>query len=236
MGKGINIIAIDTDTDHGKTIELIIESLDPKIQVTVVTSNASVKPLIDSGTYDCVVVNRTDPQQDEFLCIQEIRGYCELPIILCVNTELPQNAIEAINEGVTYFSNVPVGNGLYLKLAEKIRHVVSIHRSEQRIMTLKQKKSPRVLVRGENLYIMDHNGEALWGLEEQLTDDVARLMELELKAIDFVRDNLADEVTDLSEVLLESGVPVENIPDIIYEGYRKLFSWFKDLDSSLGQR
>jgi hypothetical protein len=65
---------------------------------------------------------------------------------------------------------------------------------------------------------------------------VAKAIELELRAIDYVRDMLAEAVSDLTEELYLSDLPPENVSDVVYEGYRSLLPWFRDLDGSLGHR
>jgi len=76
----------------------------------------------------------------------------------------------------------------------------------------------------------------LWGYEGSDSYDVAKAMELELRAIDYVRDRLAEAVSNITEELYLSDLTPENVSDIVYEGYRKLLPWFRDLDMSLGHR
>jgi len=88
--------------------------------------------------------------------------------------------------------------------------------------------APAVIIRGEDIYLRGVDGkDAYWGGEGPESEELGKAMELEFKAIDYVRDRLELYLSDIAP---------EHVSDIVYEGYRKLFLWFRDLDVALGHR
>ena len=98
--------------------------------------------------------------------------------------------------------------------------------------------NPSVIVRDNKLFIVDEDGsEEYWGAEDEETiEDIAYNMELELKAIQWVRLELERFIGELTEVMKYSDIPRNDISDIIYEGYRALLMRFQKMDESYNER
>jgi hypothetical protein len=125
----------------------------------------------------------------------------------------------------------------YEKLAGKIRRKVENSKARESWRRKEGHVSPTVLVREDRIYVKGADGKnLLWGYEGPGSHGLAKDMALELMAIDYVRDRLAEAVSDITEELYLSDLTPENVSDIVYEGYRKLLVWFRDLDTSLGHR
>ena len=144
-----------------------------------------------------------------------------IPVVL-----FPQNELEGLHN---------LDN--YRKLAGRIRWKVESRRARRSGRQNESHVTPIVLVMEDKIYVKGADGKnVLWGYEGPDSYDLARTMELELMAIDYVRDRLAEAVSNITEELYLSDLPPENVSDILYEGYRKLLLWFRDLDTSLGHR
>lgn len=167
---------------------------------------------------------------------QKVRLVRNTPFILYTGKGSEELAAEAFEAGIAYYLRKEPNPRHYVRLAKRIRWIVERHR-----VPLDERKpmlpdSPRIDVRGHDLDVVEENGkETLWGPEENPVY-VAELMELELKAINYVRNELVETVTRLADDLTHFEIPREDIPNIIYAGYRKLFRWFKSLDKSFNHR
>lgn len=91
-------------------------------------------------------------------------------------------------------------------------------------------KHPRVVVDGTTIVIQYENGEKeVWGHEpnQETAQEVARKIELGLKAINYVALELMKSLTDIADQLEGFGIPPENINDHICEGYGRVSKWFR---------
>jgi len=96
--------------------------------------------------------------------------------------------------------------------------------------------TPRVIVDGNKLFIIDENGSDFWGYEsEDQILEIAQEVESELKTIQWVSNEIERFISELSELLKYSDVPGRDISDIVYEGYRSLFVKFKKLRDSYNE-
>lgn len=92
---------------------------------------------------------------------------------------------------------------------------------------------PKVEVRDGEILIIAEDGDAeIWENEGDFMKaaSVAEILELELRAINYVKYSLASYISKLSEDLVKHNVPGESIDDIIYEGYKSLKKWFLQLE------
>jgi len=89
----------------------------------------------------------------------------------------------------------------------------------QRTMTLPI--FPRVEVRGTGVFVVEEDGrESYWGQEESETEatEVAEEIQLELRAIRYVKLSISKFVSNLAEELIEFNIPPENLDKVMYEG------------------
>jgi len=80
---------------------------------------------------------------------------------------------------------------------------------------------PRVEVRGTGVFIIEEDGrESYWSQEESEAEatEVANEIQLELRAIKYVRLSISKFISDLAEELIEFNIPTENLDKVIYEG------------------
>lgn len=125
----------------------------------------------------------------------------------------------------------------YKVLATRLRQAVEKHvfqEPEEGGEELAQLPSfPKVEVREGEILIIAEDGDAeIWENEDDLMKAaaVAEILELELRAINYVKYGLASYISKLTEDLRKHNVPEESIDDIIYEGYNSLKKWFLQLD------
>jgi hypothetical protein len=94
-------------------------------------------------------------------------------------------------------------------------------------------KFPKVEVRdGEILIIAEDGDVEIWDNENDVLKAiaVAEILELELRAINYVKFSLINYLYELAEDLKKNRVPAESVDDIIYEGYKSLEKYFLQLD------
>lgn len=91
---------------------------------------------------------------------------------------------------------------------------------------------PKVEVLDDEIIIIGEDGDReIWDTEEDEMKAIAiaSTLELELKAIMYVKFHLASYLSKLSRDLKEFNIVEENIDDILYEGYKSLSNWFIEL-------
>ena len=108
-------------------------------------------------------------------------------------------------------------------------------RSEHKITSYSSlPNTPKVIVKGKDLFIVNEDGsEEFWGSEaDENIDEIASQMELELRAVKWVKCELEKVIGDLTEIMRYSDVPYDQVPNIVFEGYRSLLFSFKKIDES----
>jgi hypothetical protein len=91
---------------------------------------------------------------------------------------------------------------------------------------------PKVVLEETAIIICYDNGEReVWGYEpnKKIADEIAKDIELGLKAIDYVSLELEKKINELIEKLVSVGVPEEYVNDYICEGGNKISKLFRTL-------
>jgi hypothetical protein len=214
MGNQVDIIAL-IDLETPLPVKQCLERCDHGFRVEQASDMVAFRRLILSRKFDCILSSMESPSVGDVICFQ-LTHRPPIPVVLFPLDELAHHGLEH-----------------YERLAVRIRRRVESGRPWQS----ESHEAPAVLLRGDEIYLRGVDGsDVFWGREGQDSQGVAREMELELRAIDHVRDRLAAAVSDVTEELYLSDVEPEHVSDIVYEGYRKLLLWFRDLDAALGHR
>jgi hypothetical protein len=219
MGDQVEIIAL-VETDTHLSVKKYLERCDHGLRVEQASNLEVFRRLISSKKFDCIVSTTESPSVGDVMSLRLTLDPL-IPVVL-----LPQNELEALQD----LEN-------YERLAGTIRRRVESSRAMEIRKRNKGCVTPVVVVRENEIYVRGVKDEnVLWGYEGSGSIDVAKDIELELRAIDYVRDRLAEAVSEITEELYLSDLAPENVSDIVYEGYMKLLPWFRDLDLSLGHR
>jgi hypothetical protein len=218
VGEKVNIIAL-IETDTPLPVKKYLERCDHGLRVEQASNMIVFRRLISSKKFDCIVSTTESPSVGDIMSYQ-LTNDPSIPVVL-----LPQNELEVLRN---------LDN--YERLACRIRRKVEGNRAREIRKRNMGCVTPNVIVRENEIYVKVEDKYVLWGYEGSDSYDVAKAIELELRAIDYVRDMLAEAVSDLTEELYLSDLPPENVSDVVYEGYRSLLPWFRDLDGSLGHR
>ena len=219
MGDQVDIIAL-VETDTPLPVKEYLEGCDRGLRVEQASNMGVFRRLISSKKFDCIVSTMESPSVGDIMSFR-LTHDPPIPVVL-----FPQNELEGLHN---------LDN--YRKLAGRIRRKVESRRAREIRKQNEGYVTPIVIVRENKIYVKGVEGKnVLWGYEGPNFYDVARTMELELRAIDYVRDRLAEAVSNITEELYLSDFTPENVSDTVYEGYRKLLLWFRDLDTSLGHR
>ncbi len=125
----------------------------------------------------------------------------------------------------------------YKQLALRIRHAMGKYQFNEPLYVaeplLQLPSYPKVEVLDDEIIIIGEDGDReIWDTEEDEIKAIAIAsnLELELKAIMYVKYHLANYLSKLSRDLKEFNIVEGNIDDILYEGYKSLSSWFIKLD------
>ena len=94
---------------------------------------------------------------------------------------------------------------------------------------------PRTELRGDDIVIIwEDMSEQVWDNESDRTiaTQVAEEIQLELRAIKYVKQNLIESLSDIVTDLKMYNVKEEDLGDIVYEGYQSIRKLFIELDGS----
>ncbi|MBD3173008.1 hypothetical protein GF326_11105 [Candidatus Bathyarchaeota archaeon] len=232
----IRVLAIDGDEKRVRQISRCLAEYDPGIKIEHPGDAESLIQLMETNSFDCIIT----PEDLSFLnrteLLQRLAEVLSLPVIrylgesrLPESTRLDSSLIQELLSRENKLS--------YRVLSKRIRRTIASN-GEMRFAGLGLPDAPRVMVRGDRLFIVDENGsERLWGCESMdEIHDIARDMELELRAVRWVRLELERLIGELTEVVMYSGVPEDRVSDIIFEGYRSLLALFMRMDEYYGKR
>ncbi len=81
---------------------------------------------------------------------------------------------------------------------------------------------PEVRAEGKKIFIIHRNGEEmLWGMEssEELADSVSIELNLELKAIEYVKTHVYNFINDIRDALLRENISEDHLEQILVEGH-----------------
>jgi hypothetical protein len=125
----------------------------------------------------------------------------------------------------------------YKRLALQLRQAIERYQFREPIYgeehLLQLPSYPKVEVLDDEIIIIAEDGDReIWDTEENEIKAlaIANNLELELRAIMYVKFHLATYLSKLSNDLKEFNVLEANISDILYEGYKSLGSWFIELE------
>ena len=236
MGDTIRVLAIDNDESRVKRIKQLLSEQNLDLNIVYSTDLKSLIQLIEVNTFDCII----SPHDTSILSKTELRHriskIISLPVIHYLgNTRLPSSTQKQYE---FYKDLLPEDDVLsYQLLADRIKQNVKRVRDQENKTTFCLPDSPRVIVRGRKLFIVDEDGrEEFWGYEpEDTAVETARQMEIELKAANWVKSEIERFLFELTQLIKTSEVPEKDVPDIIFEGYRSLLFSFKKIHDYFSQ-
>ena len=86
---------------------------------------------------------------------------------------------------------------------------------------------PKVVANGSSIYILwDADRDEFWGDEESeiIAKEVACEMELELRAMAYIKNNLINNLNHIFEIILKEGISPRIAKDALHEGYLSVLS------------
>jgi len=227
MGKIIRLLAIDDNAERISSISERISKQDPEIKVEYPQDFKSLIQLIETNSYDFIIAPQEISRLNETELLQRISTIIRLPILKYpIETRLPDQVPKPDKEFPTYE-----------ELAERIKQTITIRPNHRKINLSPLPDTPKVIVKGEDIFIIHEDGtEDFWGLEtEGNIEEIASQMELELRAVKWIKGEIEMFIGDLTEALKYTDVPQEEIPNIVFEGYRSLLFSFKKIDESINR-
>lgn len=228
MGKKIQVMALYEAKDDVSGLLSRLKDADEEIEIDVLSSVTDLIEKLQEDEYDCVLSDSCVQGLDAIELGKKVKELYNMPFFIYTIKESEELVFQALQEGIPYF-NACDNKNAHKKLLKRIKFVAEKARRRKNGDTLNYFDRPTVFVQGSDIYLIEDDGsETLWGSEGEDAEDVAKTMELEMKATNFVRNELARKVTELSDDLLQTDVPSAAIPDIVQNGYLKLSRWFKN--------
>jgi len=209
---------------------------DPDIKIDNPSSINSLIHLVETNTYDCIIAPDKIGVLNNLELTQKVAEIASTPILRYSSESslyIPTESNPERSEGQKRDDVLS-----YSLLATRIRNTVKQGKRRGPVINLNLPELPYVKIKGNEIIIVKEGGsEEYWGNEpDETIHEIARLMELELKMIQWVRMELLRLIGEITETIKETEVPQSDISDIIYEGYRSLLTQFKKIDQSYNQR
>jgi hypothetical protein len=231
MGEPVRVLAIDDNAERVLKIITKLSRKDPDIIIENPQDIKSLIQLIEATHYDCIITPEKLSILSNSDLIHKLSELVSIPVIqYSTQTEFP----ESVKRHLQSFKEIiPQEDTFsYCLLLKRIRRVINPQRDQ--CISLVFPETPKVVVRGNDLFIVNEEGsEEYWGNEdEENIEEIAHEMELEMKATQWVRTELERFICQLSEHMEYSEIPRQDIPDIVYEGYRSLLMRFHRLHES----
>ena len=235
MHKPLYVLALDDEPDQLELMKFFIEDNDPDLVVDTLSNPEEIIEMIKNKPYDCILADYAMPGMNGVELVTIIKEIKDIPFVLYTGRGSEQTVLDAISAGVDAYVRKDHSPGHFAKLAKEIRRVVSDHNkvmkgASDESVTLPE--YPKTVVRGRSIIILYEDGEEqLWSEEPdevkafQVAEEIQRGLQLRY----YVRDKLSRNMDEISESLLDMNVPVEEIEDIVFEGYRSLNKFFKML-------
>jgi len=224
MGNIIHVLVIDENEDRVNQLREHLSIHAPDIKIDHTTDILSFIHLVETNSYNCILSSELDLVTKKEL-ISNIVQLIKVPRLTYLgDTRLPESTNRKHEELMEQNSQS------YIVLADRIRKIVSKKHNETAYLP----DHPKVVVRGEEIFILNDDGtETNWGTES--IDEIHRIaenMDAELKSIQWVRDEIESCISEITMMLSYSGLPEEVVADLIFEGYRSVLVKFKRFDSS----
>lgn len=225
--------------DNPTRVQQLIQNIslyDKDIKIDHPTGIRELIHLIETNSYDCIITHDEISILNNFQLKQKISEVLAIPIIRYLGESRLPPSTKTQPEQLHDLKHEDTLS--YSLLAERIRKTIKPSPIRSRAIALNLPETPFVEVRGNEIIIINENGEEeTWGTEsDENIQDVAALMELELKTIQWIRVELERFIGAITETIKDTEVPPSDISDIIYEGYRSLLPQFKKIDQSYNQR
>ena len=234
MHKPLYILALDDEPDQLELTKFFIEEHDGNLVVDTISDPDEILQRLNEKSYDCILADYAMPGINGVELAAIIKGIKDIPFVLYTGRGSEQTVLDAIDAGVDAYVRKDHDPEHFLRLVHEIRRAIAEH-GKARNDTLEPvnlPEYPQTEVRGRSVIILYEDGlKQIWSEEpdEVKAYQVAEEIQWGLQLRHYVSDNLRRQIDEISETLLDMNVPLEEIEDIIFEGYRSLNKFFKML-------
>ncbi|MFW9835274.1 MAG: hypothetical protein ACFFEK_14835 [Candidatus Thorarchaeota archaeon] len=229
MGETIRVLAIDYDERRVKEIKHQLSEQNADLEVEYSTDLISLIQLIETNNFDCII----SPHDTSLLTKTELRHRIAQIISLPVIHYLVDSRLPASTQHHGQFEGILIDDdpSSYQLLANRIKQTITLVPDRDNQITFALPDTPKVIAKGTRLFIVDEYGrEEFWGCEpEYIAAEIAHQMEIELKAVSWVKEEMERFIYELTQLVKSSEVPPGDVPNVIFEGYRSLLFSFKKL-------
>jgi DNA-binding response OmpR family regulator len=224
-------LALDDEPDQLELTKFFIEEHDKDIVVDTLSDPEEILQKIKDKPYDCILADYAMPGLNGVELATTIK---DVPFILYTGRGSEQTVLDAIGAGVDAYVRKGHDPEHFPRLVKEIRRTIAEHANARNgaLDPVTLPEYPKTEVRGRSVIVMYGDGlEQIWSEEpdEVKAYQVAEEIQWGLQLRHYVSDNLRHQMDEISENLLDMNVPVEEIEDIVFEGYRSLNKFFKML-------
>ncbi len=128
----IHVLHVDDDEAFGDLASTYLERVEPRLDVTAVTTTTDALTHLAEHDVDCVVSDYDMPDVNGIEFLETVReDYPELPFVLFTGKGSEEVARDAISAGVTDYLQKEAGTDQYTVLANRVQNAVEKRRSER---------------------------------------------------------------------------------------------------------
>jgi two-component system, OmpR family, response regulator VanR len=121
----MNMLFLEDDSTIADCIKLCLKVLYPHSQIDCLGRADTALHFIQSGLYDCVLIDLDFPNFDGLAVITTLSHAYQIPVLTLSNLEEPEAAVMAASLGVDGFITKPFK---YHVLLERINRAIKVHR------------------------------------------------------------------------------------------------------------
>ena len=234
MHKPLYILALDDEPDQLELTKFFIEEHDKDLVVDTLSDPEEILQRIKDKLYDCILADYAMPGLNGVELAATIKGIKDIPFVLYTGRGSEQTVLDAIDAGVDAYVRKDHDPEHFTRLVKEIRRAIAEH-AKARNGALEPStlpEYPKTEVRGRSVIVLYEDGlTQIWSEEpdEVKAYQVAEEIQWGLQLRHYVSDNLSRQMDEISESLLDMNVPLGEIEDIVFEGYRGLNKFFKML-------
>lgn len=234
MHKPLYVLALDDEPDQLELTKFFIEENDSDLVVDTLSNPEEILETIKTKPYDCILADYAMPGMNGVELAKIIKETKDIPFVLYTGRGSEQTVLDAMSAGVDAYVRKDHDPEHFANLVKEIRKAVEQKRARNGASgePIAFPEYPKTLVKGRSVIILYEDGEEqLWNEEpdEIKALQVAEEIQWGLQLRYYVKDKLSRNMDEISESLIDMNVPLEEIEDIVFEGYRSLNKFFKML-------
>ena len=135
----MRVLHVDDEVNTLRTTKILLEEVEPQIQVVSVENPREALKLLSTEAFDCVVSDYQMPGMDGIEFCRRVKEISQLPYILYTGWGSEEVGSKAFAAGVDDYVRKEFDPSHYQVLARRIKVTVEMQRVEERLRALEKR-------------------------------------------------------------------------------------------------